>query len=351
MPVSIMLDAGHGGRDPGAVYNGRQEKDDVLKLVLAIGEILQNSEIDVEYTRTTDIYETPFQKATEANEAGVDFFISIHRNSSPLANQYMGVESLIYNLSGIKYEMAENINAQLETVGFKDLGVKARPNLVVLRRTKMPSILVEVGFINSDSDNTIFDKNFNDIAQAIADGILDTLEEKGLWKPKGARSSSTESESGRTSLDADTSATISPADRSVRSDTGTDKNTDSEFSGDSRENSSDDDSNSEFPGTSDSVERTMPNTNSQPPSNSENRSTASTVTYSVQIGAFRNPAYARRLLNELTELDFPARIDDSNQYDRVLVGQFDILNDAAMMERRLKQSGYPTVIVSFSEEI
>ena len=141
MPVSIMLDAGHGGRDPGAVYNGRQEKDDVLKLVLAIGEILQNSGIDVEYTRTTDIYETPFQKATEANEAGVDFFISIHRNSSPLANQYMGVESLIYNLSGIKYEMAENINAQLETVGFKDLGVKARPNLVVLRRTKMPAIL------------------------------------------------------------------------------------------------------------------------------------------------------------------------------------------------------------------
>ena len=221
MPVSIMLDAGHGGRDPGAVYNGRQEKDDVLKLVLAIGEILQNSGIDVEYTRTTDIYETPFQKATEANEAGVDFFISIHRNSSPLANQYMGVESLIYNLSGIKYEMAENINAQLETVGFKDLGVKARPNLVVLRRTKMPAILVEVGFINSDSDNTIFDKNFNDIAQAIADGILDTLEEKGLWKPEGARNRSTASESGRTSSDADTSASVSPADGSTKSDVGT----------------------------------------------------------------------------------------------------------------------------------
>ena len=49
MPVSIMLDAGHGGRDPGAVYNGRQEKDDVLKLVLAIGEILQNSGIDVRH--------------------------------------------------------------------------------------------------------------------------------------------------------------------------------------------------------------------------------------------------------------------------------------------------------------
>lgn len=331
MPVSIMLDAGHGGRDPGAVYNGRQEKDDVLKLVLAIGEILQNSGIDVEYTRTTDIYETPFQKATEANEAGVDFFISIHRNSSPLANQYMGVESLIYNLSGIKYEMAENINAQLETVGFKDLGVKARPNLVVLRRTKMPALLIEVGFINSDSDNTLFDKNFNDIAQAIADGILDTLEEKGLWKPEGARNSSTASESGRTSSDADTSDSVSPADGSAKSDVGTLTNSgsvpDSPCTSDSAHmNPSDENTDSEFPNSSPSV------------------------TYSVQVGAFRNLAYARRLLNELTEMDFPARIDDSSQYDRVLVGQFDVLNDAAMMERRLKQSGYPTVIVSFSEE-
>lgn len=73
MPYSIMLDAGHGGRDPGAVYQGRQEKDDTLRLTLAIGEILQNNGIDVEYTRTTDIYESPLQKAQEANAAGVDF--------------------------------------------------------------------------------------------------------------------------------------------------------------------------------------------------------------------------------------------------------------------------------------
>ena len=73
MPYSIMLDAGHGGRDPGAVYNGRQEKDDTLALVLAVGEILQNRGLDVLYTRTTDEYESPYQKAMEANEAGVDF--------------------------------------------------------------------------------------------------------------------------------------------------------------------------------------------------------------------------------------------------------------------------------------
>ena len=56
----------------------------------------------------------------------------------------MGVESLIYDLSGLKYQMAQEINEQLETVGFVDLGVKARPNLVVLKRTRMPAVLVEV---------------------------------------------------------------------------------------------------------------------------------------------------------------------------------------------------------------
>lgn len=177
MPYSIMLDAGHGGSDPGAVYEERQEKNDTLNLTLAIGEILQNNGIDVEYTRTTDIYESPYQKALEANEAGVDYFVSIHRNSSVEANQYNGVQSLVYDLSGIKYEMAQNINAQLETVGFVNLGIEARPNLVVLRRTEMPAVLVEVGFINSDIDNKLFDDNFNDIALAIAQGILVTLEE------------------------------------------------------------------------------------------------------------------------------------------------------------------------------
>lgn len=175
MAISIMLDAGHGGRDPGAVYKGRQEKDDALKMVLAVGEILGNRGIDVQYTRTTDVYETPFQKAMKANEAGVDYFVSIHRNSFPVDNAASGVESLVYDLSGVKYEMAEDINDQLETIGFRNLGVKARPNLVVLKRTRMPAVLVELGFINSDTDNQLFDQNFDAIALAIAEGILDTI--------------------------------------------------------------------------------------------------------------------------------------------------------------------------------
>ena len=179
MPYTIMLDAGHGGRDPGAVYNGRQEKDDTLALTLAVGELLQERGLDVLYTRTTDVYESPYQKAMEANQAGADFFISIHRNSSPEPNTYSGVESLVYDKSGIKLEMAENINEQLEAVGFTNLGVKERPGLVILRRTRMPAVLVELGFINSDTDNMLFDNNFNDIALAIAEGILDTLQMTG----------------------------------------------------------------------------------------------------------------------------------------------------------------------------
>ena len=174
MPL-IVLDAGHGGANPGAVYKGRQEKDDALALTLALGRILEDRGVDVYYTRTTDIYESPAQKAMEGNQVGADYFVSIHRNSSPYPNQYSGVESLVYNRYGAAAQMAYNINQQLEAVGFLNQGVNERTNLVVLNQTQMPSVLVEVGFINTDADNELFDARFNDIAQAIADGILITL--------------------------------------------------------------------------------------------------------------------------------------------------------------------------------
>lgn len=183
MAYSIMLDAGHGGQDPGAVYKGRYEKDDNLKLTLAVGEILKNNGIDVSYTRTTDVYQTPFEKAQLANKAGVDYFISFHRNSSPTDNQYNGVEVLVYDKSGIKYQMAENIVGALGELGFREIGVRERPGLVVLRRTRMPALLIETGFINSDQDNQMFDEMFEKIAQSIADAILGTLDEETVEEP------------------------------------------------------------------------------------------------------------------------------------------------------------------------
>lgn len=100
--AKVVVDAGHGGSDPGAVYEGRQEKDDNLALALAVGSILAENGVDVVYTRTDDSYETPFQKAQKGNQAGADLFISIHRNSSPENDQYSGVETLVYDESGIK---------------------------------------------------------------------------------------------------------------------------------------------------------------------------------------------------------------------------------------------------------
>ncbi len=171
----IVLDAGHGGTNPGAVYEGRQEKDDALALTLEIGRILQENGVDVYYTRDTDVYESPYEKAIEANRTGADYFVSIHRNSSPLSNQYTGIETLVYNRYSEAAQLANNINMQLEEIGFENQGVNERTNLVVLNRTQMPAVLVEVGFINTDADNALFDERFDEIAQAIANGILETI--------------------------------------------------------------------------------------------------------------------------------------------------------------------------------
>lgn len=171
----VILDAGHGGFDNGAQYNGRREKDDNLRLTLAVGEILARNGIPVSYTRQSDIYQSPSEKARIGNASGADYFISFHRNSSPNANQYHGVETLVFDDSGRKAEMARNINAQLENIGFRNIGVQTRPNLTVLRRTNITAVLIETGFINSDQDNERFDERFQDIAQAIADGIMETI--------------------------------------------------------------------------------------------------------------------------------------------------------------------------------
>ena len=168
------------------------------------------------------------------------------------------------------------------------LGVKARPGLVVLRRTKMPAVLVEVGFINSDTDNMLFDDNFSDIALAIAEGILDTL---GINTPV-------------VPLPDENEAPVAP----------------------------------------------LPDENTYPDDAFPNEDNVPVVPlpprYTVQTGAFRNPLYAERLRRELSELDFPASVVEGNGLYRVMVGVFPTLHDAAETERRLRSAGYQTVIVS-----
>ncbi|MDD7403390.1 MAG: N-acetylmuramoyl-L-alanine amidase [Butyribacter sp.] len=178
--ATVMIDAGHGGYDNGAVFEGRAEKNDTLNLALAVGNILENSGVDVLYTRTTDIYQSPNEKANIANRSDASYFISLHRNSSENPDTYSGVQTLVYEDAGIPALFAQNINAALEKTGFANLGTSVRPNLAVLRGTNMPAALVEVGFINTEQDNQLFDLKFPEIAQAIADGILQTIQGANL---------------------------------------------------------------------------------------------------------------------------------------------------------------------------
>lgn len=373
MPYSIMLDAGHGGTDPGAVYNGRREKDDTLRLVLAIGQILQNRGVDVEYTRTTDIYETPFQKAIEANEAGVDYFVSIHRNSFEQDNIVSGVESLVYDLSGIKYRMAENINANLETVGFVNLGVKARPNLVVLKRTKMPAVLVEVGFLNSNTDNQLFDENFNDITLAIAEGILETLEE--VARENAVNQTETGQEMLSSESDADRQSETYFENNENRLNEMDSANSNKvpyvEYSTDNALNKIDSaaesanllesmrseqsivssrnaaTNNNVETARNDTLNNNTESSGNNGPDNrlSEKARTPRPGAYRVQVGLYRNWVYAQRLLDELLAAGYPAYLDESGPYIRVQVGPFMTLMEAVRMERKLRRDGYNTLVI------
>ena len=328
----IALDAGHGGSDPGAVYKGRQEKDDTLDLTLAVGDILKKNGIDVYYTRTTDEYETPFNKATDANNSGADLFVSIHRNSSENPNQYSGVETLVYSDTGLKAEVARNINNQLEDAGFKNLGVDERKNLVVLKRTKMPAVLVEAGFINNDKDNYLFDEEFDSIAQAIADGILESI-------PSGRPGNTTSNKSNRT-------------DNNNNSNNNSNNNnsSNSQMNNSGRTASAPIDSTAmvnSIPPDNEvfSVPVSSSNIMPQCPCDNNDYDTENEALYRVQVGAYRNKDNADRMLNSLLMDGFPAFIIYEDGYYKVQVGAYRILLNAIKMEQRLRRFRYSTYIV------
>ena len=319
----IALDAGHGGSDPGAVYKDRREKDDTLDLTLAVGDILKKNGIDVYYTRTTDEYETPFKKATDANNSGANLFVSIHRNSSENPNQYSGVETLVYSDTGLKAEVARNINNQLEDAGFKNLGVDERKNLVVLKRTKMPAVLVEAGFINNDKDNYLFDEEFDSIAQAIADGILESI-------PSGRPGNTTSNKSNRT-------------DNNNNSNNNSNNNnsSNSQMNNSGRTASAPIDSTAmvnSIPPDNEvfSVPVSSSNIMPQCPCDNNDYDTENEALYRVQVGAYRNKDNADRMLNSLLMDRFPAFIIYEDGISKVLVGAYCIRLYAIKMEQRLR---------------
>lgn len=165
-----LIDPGHGGVDSGAIYKGRRECDDVLKLSLRVGELLKNNNESVHYTRTTDITISLAERSNKENTEGYDYFISIHRNAYQ-PERAKGSEIYVYANGSIAEQLANKVNYEVVKNGFINRGIKVS-NFHVLRETKCPAILLEVGFIDNTSDNLIFDSKFEQIAQSIVKGCL-----------------------------------------------------------------------------------------------------------------------------------------------------------------------------------
>ncbi|NEO87054.1 MAG: N-acetylmuramoyl-L-alanine amidase, partial [Spirulina sp. SIO3F2] len=169
----VVIDPGHGGRDPGAIgIGGLREKDVVLPISLEISRTLQRQGVQVIMTRSDDRYVTLAGRTQIANRARADIFVSIHANAISLSRPDVnGVETYYYTSGG---RLAQTIHQSiLNNVSIGNRGVK-RARFYVLRHSSMPAVLVEVGFVTGRQDaprlaNPAFRSQ---MAQAIARGIL-----------------------------------------------------------------------------------------------------------------------------------------------------------------------------------
>jgi N-acetylmuramoyl-L-alanine amidase len=172
----LYLDPGHGGKDPGAVANGLQEKDIVLTLAKRIRDILaaEYEGVAVKMSRSDDSFPSLNNRTDEANSWGAQLFLSLHIN----AGGGTGFESYIYTTAGQKTVDIQNaihgaIMKEIEGLGVQDRGRKEK-NYHVLRETRMSSVLTENLFIDTKSDaDKLKDSNF---LERIARGHTNGLE-------------------------------------------------------------------------------------------------------------------------------------------------------------------------------
>ncbi|WP_297418892.1 N-acetylmuramoyl-L-alanine amidase [Clostridium sp.] len=170
----LCFDYGHGGEDPGATYNGRNESDNVLSLGKEVAEEVRRHGVTVDETRTSDTTVSLNDRSSFENENTYDYFISFHRNAYE-PEKAKGVETYTYLNPGEKSrELAESLQASLVILGFVDRGVK-EANYHVLRETKSPAVLIEIGFIDNTEDNNLFDEKRDAIIKAISKAILAEL--------------------------------------------------------------------------------------------------------------------------------------------------------------------------------
>lgn len=187
----IYLDAGHGGSESGASYYGAQEKNLNLSVAKKVQSRLEKLGHKVIMSRKTDKRITLIDRAKEANKSGADIFVSVHHNAMPRNSSVKGIETYYYEYNS-KYqpqinkdlhndprrlkesaELASEIHkALINNTGATNRGIK-RNTFAVLRETKMPAVLLELGYMSSPVEIAKLKTNSyqNKLADAVANGV------------------------------------------------------------------------------------------------------------------------------------------------------------------------------------
>ena len=182
MAIKIYIDQGHNPRSPnaGAEGNGLLEQDITYRVGRDLFSLLSSDgRFEARLSRPTADTQLGTSNASslrlrvdDANAWGADAFISIHTNAS-VDSAVSGVESLVYAAGTPAYALGEDIAAGIsEATGLRNRGVILRPGLYVLRKTTMPAVLSEIGFISNPADAALMNENPMLFARGIYNGIL-----------------------------------------------------------------------------------------------------------------------------------------------------------------------------------
>lgn len=184
MAIKIFIDQGHnpsGSHNTGAEGNRLFEQDITYNIGKYLENMLKNDpRFEVRVSRPTpttvlgtDVSSSLAQRVNEANNWNADYFLSIHVNAS-VNKEANGTECYVYSIDSEAYYLAKSIlNSIVLNLNTKDNGVIARPSLYILRRAKMPSVLVELAYISNYADSIKLKNDQCKFASAIYTGLLD----------------------------------------------------------------------------------------------------------------------------------------------------------------------------------
>ena len=176
----VVIDPGHGGPDPGAVgIGGLRETDIVLDVSLQVAQLLQARGVQVLMTRTSEVDVDLPPRVSLANSSNADVFVSIHANALSMARPDVNGVETFYFQSGSSLRLAQAIQSRIMAISPDTPDRGARPGrFFVIRRTVMPAVLTEMGFVTGSLDAPrLADPNFRRrLAVAVSSGILDFLQ-------------------------------------------------------------------------------------------------------------------------------------------------------------------------------